>query len=116
MFDIAWASRPPAIKIVAVQAGSTHDIARVFKHSLSSMVDRPHSSSVSVNKQVNIDVAIRNCIINSESCDEQATLRDLSLLFVKDITTMALLTELTILMLLTDTHRNAFCNFSPLAH
>lgn len=80
------------------------------------MDDRPHSSGVSVNEQVNVDVATMNCIINSESCNEQTTPRDLSLVFVKDYTTMTLLPEPTILMPPTHTHRNGFRDIAPLTH
>jgi hypothetical protein len=80
------------------------------------MDDRPHSSGVSVNEQVNVDVATMNCIITSESCDEQTTSHDLSLVFVKDYTTMALLPEPTILMPPAHTHCNGFRDFAPVTH
>jgi hypothetical protein len=80
------------------------------------MNDRPHPSGVSVNEQVNVDVATMNCIINSESCNEQTAPRDLSLVFVKECTTMALLPALTILMPPTHTHRNGFRDFATLTH
>jgi hypothetical protein len=80
------------------------------------MVDRPHSFRDNVNEQVSVDVATRNCIIASESCEEETTSRGLSLVFVKDYTTMALLPEPTTLMLPTDTHRNGFRQSAPLSH